>query len=419
VLITLGFCLTAAAYAKTWILVDDFNSAKPANTLNGGSGCWTMDPQDTVQYIRSSFDKDVKLGNSGCSLRVDYNIDTARTYGQGNPNTNPRDFGKQENPNMTMNGYYTLLSDLNLSNFKYLVFYVKGNPKEGYTKTLTVEMKNGKQQGRYVLEGIGDDWHECVLPLAVFKDISDWSSMTELVFTFDSNVTRKSGSINIDFIYFTNMPEPLNAKTVKLPKDRKICVGGRMLEWGGIQKFWLDNEKNVEWESGTHLADFSAYSQFAWDDECLYFASEVNDKEVVCKETGRNIDKFDCVELCIDPTGNGFTWNDPSCFRIGFAPSGPDNAYHCWSWFQNSDPTKDNSVEMAATVDDKKGRYTYYVEAAIKWKFLGIKPEKGKVIGISFAVHDYDNINGHQAKLNYCYMPQEGGKVSLAKMKLK
>jgi hypothetical protein len=124
------------------------------------------------------------VGDRGYSLKLTYDVDS---------------------PFSAYNGFFTNLMGIDISDYKYLVFYVKGDKKAGFTKSLNLELKNDKKQvGRLFVEGITDEWKKMVIPLGQFTGINDFKVMKEFVIVFsDIGVTKKEGVIYIDDIYFS------------------------------------------------------------------------------------------------------------------------------------------------------------------------------------------------------------------------
>jgi hypothetical protein len=401
--VALLFVLTSEVLALTWLKIDDFNTMKKVNSLMGTTGNWNINPLDNKQYCISSFDSANKLGKDGYSLRIDYDVLTPQTYNKDFPNT-------------ASNGYFSGLNGANLSKFKYLVMYIKGDEQLGYTKRLVVELKDRNATSKYILEGINGSWARFSIPLWEFKGIKDWTNMQELVITFDENVTKKNGSIYVDDIYFATQSEPINAKAVELAKGEKITIDGNLDDWQSADLMNFDLGRTLESGSVTSPEDLSVQSAFLWDKDYLYLAVTVYDDQIFCRETGADIWKEDCIELFLDPKNKGFTWGDPECFQIGFAPTGPDDKPQTWAWFQNMDPK--NYVKVASKIGTINGKDSYQIEAAIKWEFLKVNPEKNKFISMSLAVHDLDYNDNSSAKLNWCYLPEETH-VMIAKLFLK
>lgn len=170
------------------ILVNDFNKKDNYNNLGGPFGSWNIFYSDPNQYCKDELTGSERTGDSGYALRLNYDVDS---------------------PYSAYNGFFTNLMGIDISDYNYLVFYIKGDKAAGFTNTMNVELKNRLQAGKVTIEGITDEWKMIVLPLSRFVGISSFKEMKEFVIVFsDRNVTKKSGVIYIDDIYFVKT-EPL------------------------------------------------------------------------------------------------------------------------------------------------------------------------------------------------------------------
>ena len=164
------------------ILINDFNEKANFNNINGPFGSWVVFYSDANQHCKDDFTPFERIGDIGYGLKLDYDVDS---------------------PFSAYNGFFTKLMDIDLSDYKYLVFFVKGDKRSGYTTKLNIELKNRSETGKMAVEGITDEWKKMVLPLDQFKGMTGFKDMKELVIMFiDQNVTRKEGIIYIDNIYF-------------------------------------------------------------------------------------------------------------------------------------------------------------------------------------------------------------------------
>jgi len=164
------------------IIVDDFNTGTKPNKLGGDLGAWDKDPKDETQTCIMTYDSAVKNGDSGYSVRLDYDV---------------------ESPNPAYNGFWMKLENLNAAGYKNLVLFVRGDAEKGFTQKFKVELKSAKETGSYIVTGVNEAWQKIVIPLEKFVGLTDRSALTEMVIVFDdTNSTEKFGSINIDDIYF-------------------------------------------------------------------------------------------------------------------------------------------------------------------------------------------------------------------------
>ncbi len=173
-------------------LLSHFNENENRTSL-GEFGSWDKAPEDYSQTCYDSFTPLVKRGDKGYSLRIDYDVDSE---------------------NSAFNGVWFKLSGVDLSDYKSLVMWVKGDEQRKYTKHFKVEVKNSLgQKGVYYITDLTSDWKQYIIPLEKLMGLSDFSQMQELIIVFeDWRVTEKEGTIYIDDAYFTKgeiLKEPL------------------------------------------------------------------------------------------------------------------------------------------------------------------------------------------------------------------
>ena len=183
------------------LIVDRFDDC----ISKGGAGSWqggTSSPVDSVVM----FDRIVNHGETGCSMKIRYNVSKQGAY----------------------NGAWIRLGSLDLRKYNELVLWIKGDEKEGYTTTMKIELKSSKGLAVYIVGSVADSWKEIAAPLKEFKPPSgsseiNWSDVTELTIVFeDWRATNKKGVIYIDDIYFAPKieipPEPI------APKDASTII---------------------------------------------------------------------------------------------------------------------------------------------------------------------------------------------------
>ncbi|OED35783.1 hypothetical protein AB834_04145 [PVC group bacterium (ex Bugula neritina AB1)] len=181
------FALLMPSIAKADVLlVDDFDDTSKPNFLGGDFGAWDKDPRDQTQFCADSFDSDVRKGDSGYSLKLDYDVDS---------------------PNPAYNGFWMSLNDVDLRRYNSVVFHVAGSKKEGYTSQFKVEIKGQDGEiGNYLVRGITSSWKKIVVPFRKFAGIQDWSKIREFVIVFDDvYATDKDGVIYIDDVSFQTL----------------------------------------------------------------------------------------------------------------------------------------------------------------------------------------------------------------------
>ena len=175
-LVALTVC-AGTVWAAT-LLVDDFDRGEKPNALGGDFGSWDKDPADPTQKCTISFEKAGAFGGAGYSLRLDYDVDS---------------------PNPAYNGFWMKLENTDFTPYKTLTFFIKGDAAKSYTTQVKLELKNGKEVGRYLLKGVTDQWQQARIPLKEFAGITEWAGMTEFVVVFDDiTSTKKTGSVLLD-----------------------------------------------------------------------------------------------------------------------------------------------------------------------------------------------------------------------------
>ena len=129
-----------------------------------------------------------RCGNKGASLVLNYDVHSSFTY-------------TEDYPNIAYNGYYTKLRGVNLNQYKWLIFFAKGDKRKGFTRVIRVELKEMGRNSPYIVEGITDKWQKIIIPLEKFEGIM---RPEEFTIAFDYAVTKMEGKIYIDDIYFSS-----------------------------------------------------------------------------------------------------------------------------------------------------------------------------------------------------------------------
>ncbi|MBI1883949.1 MAG: hypothetical protein HYS08_07070 [Chlamydiae bacterium] len=165
------------------LVLTDFNTGEKTSENVWDFGGWDRGQDFPNQSCVQSFEADQRYGETGLSLRLDYDVeDRAPAY----------------------NGFWMKLKDLDLSKSKYLNFCVKGDAQKGFPKVIKLELKNGTEVGRYLYTEVSGDWKQAKVALADFKGLKDWTTMTEFVIVFDDmNSKPKVGTLFVDEIAFT------------------------------------------------------------------------------------------------------------------------------------------------------------------------------------------------------------------------
>ena len=93
---------------------------------------------------------------------------------------------------------------IDAARYSTLDFSIRGLP-EGSPGVVKVAIKNQKNETAfYFTKGIDNKWQKFRIPLSAFKEISDWTNLTDVSFVFESwNIHKKRGAVLIDNICFS------------------------------------------------------------------------------------------------------------------------------------------------------------------------------------------------------------------------
>ncbi len=185
----LTFSFLPGVSSATILVVDDFDSGLPGNNAGGKTGAWSCNSEDSEQFCKMELIDTERVGDVGFCLKLTYDITTPRDYTEDFPQT-------------AYNGYWSLLNGLDVSDYEYLSFWVKGDKNTGHTTTFWIELKDPVNTSRVQITGITDEWQKIKIPQEKFTDIRDWANLTELMIIFNQIATAKEGVVYIDNIAF-------------------------------------------------------------------------------------------------------------------------------------------------------------------------------------------------------------------------
>ncbi|MBN1270320.1 MAG: hypothetical protein JXB04_12085 [Kiritimatiellae bacterium] len=169
-LLSLGFILPAAAAER---VIADFNMPPP-NNVGGACGAFTPSAAETTYVTAETIDENIKHGDAGASLRLDYNVGTAGAFNGFWMKLGPSDTG-----NAFDGTQYSMLS-----------LWIKGDPKIGIPKSIKVELKGdpGTAVGRQYVKSITGDWKKIQLPLSKYSDQRvNMTKLNEFVIVFENS----------------------------------------------------------------------------------------------------------------------------------------------------------------------------------------------------------------------------------------
>jgi hypothetical protein len=142
------------------------------------------------------------------------------------------------------------------------------------------------------------------------------------------------------------------------------------------------------------LTDLASQALFAYDDNYLYVAFVVADDGFV-GYTGGNLNFFQSdspqlsLDLDLDGDANTTTTNADDKqidFRVGIEGPGDNPAIAFWDLGPGRAQSRQLDAPVAAVATDAG----YFLEAAIPWDVLGLKPVAGLRLGVAVSVSDND-----------------------------
>ena len=168
-----------------YLKIADFDRGEKPNLISGDYGSWNRTQWDRTQFCNEDFvtDPQIVYGGRGCSLSLYYDVDSP----------NPPVY----------NGFWMRLERIDITPWKYLSFYIRGDKEHGYTSTFDIQIKNiqGKLAS-FTIEGVTSEWRRIIVPLKEINNAADFSETYELLLVFDERyVTEKEGRIFLDEFY--------------------------------------------------------------------------------------------------------------------------------------------------------------------------------------------------------------------------
>jgi hypothetical protein len=168
------------------LLIDDFDGQKGVNMVGGETGAFDNNPTDSETYCRAGFQIDNDLHRTGYHLKLSYNV---RSQTRVN------------------NGYMWKLDGINLSGFKGLSFWIKGDAERDFSTRFKIEIRdNDKNSIRYTVRDITSSWKTVIIPLTSFQTnaiLFNNNDIQELLFEFDdTGVDVQKGRYLIDDVCF-------------------------------------------------------------------------------------------------------------------------------------------------------------------------------------------------------------------------
>ena len=185
VLLSTLFFLKASFLHAEELKLADFDRGQKPNLISGDYGSWNRTEWDRSQFCNESFTSDPRIvyNHKGCSLALDYDVDSPSSP--------------------AYNGFWMRLEKMDLRDWKYLYFYVRGHPNFPYPDKFIVEIKNIEGKiASFLVEGITSEWKKVIIPLDKMNKEADFRQAFEFTIVFDEKiVVKRQGEIFIDEFY--------------------------------------------------------------------------------------------------------------------------------------------------------------------------------------------------------------------------
>lgn len=216
---------------------------------------WKNNPDDPQQGVRFFYTQE--KGFEGLPiLALDYDV---VSYGPG---------GRRL---PAFNGFSILVNDQDFSGpgargyNEKIVFYIRGDPRLGYTRRLKLEFKNARgQRGVYIIDGITSEWQRIEIDKrdvgGDFAFKGDWKDIKEIVLVFeDHRVTRGEGRIYLaGFTYpeswqVAETAKKFYQKVQELTPEERNALLGELVGPGVIPDFRFDRVEDIwSWIISSH-----------------------------------------------------------------------------------------------------------------------------------------------------------------------
>ncbi|MCM8761681.1 MAG: hypothetical protein NC933_06090, partial [Candidatus Omnitrophica bacterium] len=163
-------------------------------------------------YVAVEHDGSRTLGGAGYSIRLEYDVENLGEF-----TFYWIKLGKE------LSGTSSATAALDLSEYDYLSFWVRGEQEMGNIKielhqdsddngvfTFGKDITSYVYINAYIKGGmVGLEWRKVTIPFKAFQKITDWSKMLELVFVVENKSGDKKGVFYLDDIMFGYRPEDI------------------------------------------------------------------------------------------------------------------------------------------------------------------------------------------------------------------
>ncbi|MCS7151205.1 MAG: hypothetical protein NZ928_02315 [Endomicrobia bacterium] len=413
-------CICTSFAMSSMVIIDNFDDKDLMRNYQGGGIFWFVSHNELKMQI-SLNNKEARKGNC---LQISYdlelkhkphkNIPLMSSSGQIDSWIGLLDYYNKYN---TFGVYLTEIKKYkNFKSYDYLVLYVKGDRKKGFTRSVNIEVKDKKFTSVYTIDGITDEWQRFVIPTRAFSGI-DLGKVSHVGICLNSEVmSSNSGIIYIDDIFLAKSLN-IEQKKINLPFLKEVLnIDGDASDWKKAKWIEIDAKSNLEMGEVSSKEDLSVKFATYYERQWLFIVVDVVDNEVINRQIESDIWREDCVEVYVDPENDGLVWGNDRDYQIGFSPvSDGSEKLQKWSWFQQEEP-KDVYVYAVSRLN-KNG---YTIEIAINWQYLNVDISKTRKFGFSVAVNDFDISDKSSGKLNYCWVKDiSSEEISLAQCVLK
>ncbi len=214
-------------------------------------------------------------------------------------------------------------------------------------------------------------------------------------------------------------PNPRLLHEQAWPAPEEVTLDGKLDEWARAR--WTIR---LTPRAATPWGDDAARVAVMWDQQHLYIAFDVRDRDVQSKHTGEDVSVWedDCIEIDVDPKLEQTPVFSKTCRIYHVTPAGAtqdaagsESGAKVESW----DSAAKWGVAVRGTLNDASDTDEgYVVEMAIPFKEWDVTPAAGKRVAIDFVVLDTDaEGRGYYydwADIAHVQTPSDWGVVELA-----
>jgi hypothetical protein len=192
------------------------------------------------------------------------------------------------------------------------------------------------------------------------------------------------------------MKAPSQKIAIAKKTNKKIIIDGNIDEYSDSNKYTIDETMNVP-AGGVSKVDpkkqvLNSIFYLLWDDENLYFATNVSDEYIVNNLTPEDKSGFyrtDSIEIYLDPEKAGI--ND-KLMKLAIIPfDTQNNVQGTRHEDSNSGAIEETAPEIQLASNKTNTGYT--IEVKIPFKYLGITPKVGINLGFSTTIHNSNKKN--------------------------